>query len=215
MNNQVFDNLLFRYSVLAFAFVFVLFARGFKIFGKAYKIFTAYMFLLLSILFSTIVYLKKGFSIFPLIHVFFVFGFLVAAVFYYFVIKNSIYKKLLISFIILFTIVLLIQYWLDISLLYRINLFESFTFSIILAISNIIFMYENLGKKVIYFYVVLGSLIYNMGSFILFFGFSLFSNNSINIGLPIFNCHTILTLIYCSLVFWEWKVNFSKLNKNE
>jgi hypothetical protein len=215
MNNQIFDNWLLMLSLLAFAFVFVLFAKGFNSFGKANKVFTFYLLLLNCIVFSEIFCLKNKFYLFPTIHVFFIFGFLIATIFYYNIIKKIFFKKILIFMVIFYYVVLIIQFLNDSSLFYKINLFESFTFTFVLTLCILVFLYENLAQKAIYFYVVIGSLIYQFGSIILLFSFSLFTDTNIKSGLPIFNCHTILTLIYCSFVFWEWKINFSKFNLDE
>ncbi len=210
MTEQIFDNWLLSFSFLAFLVLFFLYAKGFNLFGKEHKIFTIYLLLTSCIVFSEIFCLKNSFYLFPIIHVFFVFGFLVASFFYYNIIKKKLFKRLLVFCTVAYYLILLIQFSLDNLLLYKINLFESFIFSFVLTVCNLVFLYENLTQKAIYFYVVIGSLIYQFGSIILLFAFSLFRDTNLKTGMQILNLHTILTLIYCCFVFFEWKINFSK-----
>lgn len=188
----------------------ILFIKNLRNQGKAYKIFTLYT--------SFIVMTQGLVAILPYFHyenliivnLYFV-GQLVALSFFYHVLfKKENQKKMIKIATSIVLLVLVIQYYLDPSLLFKFNLFEIFICSFVLIVYATVHFYNMLSEKRMFYYVNMGVLLYLFGSTILFLlgNLSIVVNSSFS--LITWELNVFLYILYQLIIMYEWRKNYSR-----
>jgi hypothetical protein len=217
MDNSIYDNLLLNSCIFALFMVFCLFLSVFAKLSNAYIVHTIYLGFALFVLVAMKLSFKNNLNVYSISHPFLIFRFLLVSLFYYFIIKNDIQRKIIISNIILIPVILLIQYLLQPNLFFVFNLLEIVLTTIPLILFGMFYFYNSIGKTKKYYFVNYSLVIYQTGNFILFLAANLYLFKFNILSLTVMNINSVLSIICSCFVFWDWKVNFynTKNNKNE
>ncbi len=142
-----------------------------------------------------------------LAHLYFIFQFVFLSLFYR-TLFNSFQKKVVTSILVIVLSILALQYYNNINLIERFNLFEIFITSFPLVIYSIVHLYNSLSKKGEYMFVNAGVLIYITSSTLIFIlGNYLHTSIDKETGVYIWFINKVLYVIYLLLILAEWKTS--------
>lgn len=189
---------------------FILYTKSFSKFGKAFNVFVSY--LLLLVIVQLIMEFLLLFSI-PnlfLTHFYFIGQLVLLGFFYHTLLKNILFKKIIIAGTSLSLIILLIQYFIDPSLFFKFNLLEITITSLLVVGFAFFYLYELLTREKKFYYVTIGLIIYLLTSTVLF----LIGNITIVLANDLrffsWTLNAFLVLVNQFFILYEWKVSFSK-----
>lgn len=110
-------------------------------------------------------------------------------------------------------LILGIQYYFNIDLFYKFNLFEIFITSFLIIIFSMFHFYNILNEKRTYYYLNTGIFIYLFGSTFLFITGNLINTLNSDFRSIIWKLNGILYIIYQIYIFIEFKNSFFNKNK--
>ena len=178
---------------------------------RSFYVFTFYLFVILCIQILASYLKNLGINNLYLSHYYFILQFLLLSYFYYQVLENDFQKKIIKITVPLCLLILGIQYWYNLELFYKFNLFEIFITSFLLIIFAMFHFYNILNEKRIYYYINSGIFIYLFGSTFLFITGNLINTLTNDFRNIIWILNGFLYIIYQIYIFIELKQSF--LNK--
>ncbi len=177
-----------------------------KINNRTYKYVSIYLIVLfvVELFCNTIGFLYPAQNLY-LSHFYFNAQFVLLSIVFYRLFSNPKLKKLIALNYVIVTLIIIGMYTYDIQSFWQFNLFEIAATSTLLIIYALIHLYNTLGEKKKYFYLMLGLIMYLLCSSLIF----LFGNYELvfiedpYIDIWIFN--TLFYIVYQVLIFTEWK----------
>lgn len=190
----------------------ILYFRSFSTYGKAFKIFSFYLLSTLSIEFLMRIFAYYHYQNLVLSHFYFVFQFTFLSLFYFTILKEEIQKKIVKIYFVFCFSTLLIQYVFVPNKFFQFNLFEIFITCFPIIIFAILYLYNMLNEKKVFYLINIGVLIYTLGCTIIFLAGNIITIYNAQFARDCWTLNTILYLFYQILIFIEWRKNYSKLN---
>lgn len=195
---------------------FILYLKRFTKNNKSFKVICLFLTLTTvtqMVSFSLYLYSTEIKNLF-ISHYFFIGQLIILSVFFFTVLKNTFFKKIIFPLLILVLLVLGIQYYNEPKLYYRFNELEVLITSIPLAIYSLVFLFqktESKNKEFIYFNA--GFFIYTLCSTLIFFSGNFKAKRETLMLL--WELHSFLYLAFQFLIFIEWYKNFRKSKTNK
>ena len=103
---------------------------------------------------------------------------------------------------------LLVQYIIYPESYYTFNSIGFLITSVILIIYSVLYLYEMLTKKLLFYYVTIGIFIYLISSSLIFATAASIVSFKDDLYLYIWKTNAVLFIIYQLLILWEWKQQF-------
>lgn len=211
MNFNILDvsHILLNINIVTLLLCFFLFVSKWSKNNRAFKVITLYM-CFVSII-QIIFRLTFDFSInnWVITNFFSIGQMFFMTYFFLLILKSALFIKIIKSFFIFYYLSTFIQYCFNYEILFKINEFGSFVSSLFIIIYSLFFLYENLNKKQLFYYFIIGGTLYHFGSFAVFLTANIFFAKNLYLGLIIYNLHTFLAIVFSCFVFYEYKINFS------
>ncbi|NHN28097.1 hypothetical protein FIA58_020660 [Flavobacterium jejuense] len=179
--------------------------------NKACKIFSFYLLVMLIIQVSVIILRSQNIPNLYLSHFYFILQFLILSLFYFQIFNNSLQRRIIKISVPLCLGILGIQYYLNIDLFDKFNLFEIFITSFLVIIFSMFHFYNILNEKRVYYYINTGIFIYLFGSTFLFITGNLINTLTNDFRNIIWILNGVLYIVYQIYIFIEYKKTF--LNK--
>lgn len=193
----------------------ILFIKGFRVKTKALNLFTIYLLVIFIIQITSGVLFNLKIDNLYLSHFYFVFQFIILSFFYYEILNNIFQRKVIKIVVPLCLIILGVQYYFNLDLFYKFNLFEIFITSFFVIIFSMFHFYNMLNEKRVYYYLNTGIFIYLFGSTFLFITGNLINSLTDSFRGIIWILNAILYILYQIFIFVEFKNNFEKKLDNE
>lgn len=178
---------------------------------KALRYFSIYLnltFLVLSLSIVIIEYFNKTNNLF-LSHFYFIFQFIFLSLFYKKFFTKTQKNWVNINFV-LITVILVIQYYSNVSLFYKFNLLEILITSLPLVIYSIIHLYNSLGKPGKYMYINSAILIYLSVSTLIFILGNLINSIDRSLANNVWVLNKVFYIGYLLLILFEWRISLWK-----
>jgi hypothetical protein len=106
------------------------------------------------------------------------------------------------------TTALLLQYCIYPHNYFTFNSLGFLITSVILIAYSVLYLYELLGKMLLFHYVTIGLFIYLISSALIFASATSLVNINDDLYVYIWNTNAVLFIIYQLLIMWEWKQQF-------
>jgi hypothetical protein len=213
LNSIDFENNLLDISILLLFICFILYARGYFKFDLANKVFVIYMAFCFLLQLAFKITFRLNIDNWFISNIFLIGEFYIISYFYYLIVLQKLPRSIIKSNVVVFSLIIIIQYIYDYTVFFRINILQSLLVSIAMITYSAFYFYEILNQKKPYYYILIGTFIYQFGSIFIFLAANFFLSNYGNFCASIYNIHTFLTIIYSFFVLFEWKKNFSKIRK--
>lgn len=202
-------------SYIGFVILFLnttLYFIGFAKNGKAYKFFVFYLLAIAVIQTIMELHAMNGANNHYLSNYYLFSQFILLSYFFYYLfLKINTRRSALIKYVSAITIVgLLIQYCINPKIYYVFNSVGFLITSSVLIGYSVLYLYELLSKKLLFFYVAIGIFVYLISSTLIFASAASIVSFNYEISLYIWKLNGILFIIYQLLILWEWKQNFSQ-----
>jgi hypothetical protein len=205
--------LLFNISTVLVIINFILYLRGFNLFSKAYNVYTIYLGISsLILIWAAYTFANKipnGFLTQGYLHVRFIF----ISIFYYLLFKNLNFKKAIKTIMIIYALIFIIKYSININSFFSYSLLEAFLCNFFIAIFSSVYFYQMLNERKNFYYINTASIIFSFGGSIFFLSANLSSVYYNSISTLALNINSFFVIIISIFVFIEWKTNFQKLPK--
>ncbi|CAM4007218.1 YhhN-like protein [Flavobacterium jumunjinense] len=202
--NDIFADI--GYLLLLINMVFYL--KGFSNNGRAFKSFVYYLIVIFIIQIVSSVYQYFEVNNLFISHFYFLSQFFILRIFYYFLVKDKLQKKIIRITFSLCLLSLLIQYFISPTIFFGFNLYEVFITSFLLIIYSTFHLYNQLDSKKEFYYINLGILIYLFGSTILFLVGNLMLKFDSKYNKIPWILNSLLYIVYQLFILYEWKVSF-------
>lgn len=188
----------------------VLYLIGFFKHGRAYKIFSIYLVVIFMI--QMMVSLLQYYSLnnLYLSHFYFVSQCIILSFFYHALHLNGLQKKIMKTGNVLAFFVLGIQYALDPSLFFQLNLLEIFITSFLVIVYATFHLYNLLTRSKEFYFVTFGVLLYLFGSTLIFLAGNLSISYHLRFVFSIWILNAALYVVYQWFILLEWIKNYSK-----
>jgi hypothetical protein len=205
-----FDTSLLDISIVMLFICFGLFTKDFFKSKIGYKIMCCYLAFVFLLQLAFKLTFKFQIENWFLSNVFLIGEFFIISYFYFCITKSNLQLKIIQFSVILFILLIAIQYSIDYTLFFRINPLESLFVSLSITTYCTFYLYEILDQKKLFYYNTIGALIYQCGSVFVFLGANLFLSSYKHVSIYLYNFHTVLAIVYAVFVIIEWRVNFYK-----
>lgn len=188
----------------------IIYFIGFLRNDKAYKSFSIYLFCICIIQFAMEAFASRNYNNHFLSTYYLFFQFILLSFFFYYIFgqvnqeKSNIIKY--VSGIV--CTCLLAQYIIDPQSYYTFNSVGFLITSVILIIYSVLYLYEMLTKKLLFYYVTIGIFIYLISSSLIFATAASIVSFKDDLYLYIWKTNAVLFIIYQLLILWEWKQQF-------
>lgn len=143
-------------------------------------------------------------------HYYFILQFIFLSFFYLEILVLPIQRKIIKIGLTIIPIILIIQYILNSKLIFIFNIFEVFVCSFSIVIYATFHFYNMLNEKRLFYYINSGILIYLFGSTIIFLSGNVIIMKANGLGQYLADINVYLYIFYLTMIFIEWKKNYSK-----